>query len=81
MQHRFAHRLAGDRPGVDAHSLDGALLFDDLLVPCFCSLNGGSLPAGAGANSQSDHTAAFEESCAVESASGDEGSTAESFDV
>ena len=82
MQHRFSHGLAGNGARVDAHAPDGGLLFDDRhSFPCFCALNGGSLSAGTGANHQSDHTAAFDVSCPVESASGSDGSAATSFEV
>ncbi len=51
MQHRFAHSLAGDGAGVDAHPADGGLLFDDGdSFSRLRALNGGALSARAGTN-------------------------------
>ena len=49
MQHRFPHRLAGDRAGVDARAADDFPLLDDRdLAPALRALNGGALPGRAG---------------------------------
>ena len=51
MQNGFAHRLARNRPGIDAHAADRGALFDDRdALSSLRSLDGGALPARSGAN-------------------------------
>ena len=48
MEHGFAHGLAGDGSGIDAHAADGGLLFNDRdALAGLGALDGGALTAGA----------------------------------